>query len=79
MMPTPLHEESNDHRPGWIKIIGVFVVPVIVLIAVVTLLILDPRISTHISNAVEAESAIARNPAPTQSPPPSVTAAVRAK
>jgi hypothetical protein len=78
-MPTTLHEEPKDHRPGWIEIIGVFVIPVIVVIAVVTVLILDPRVSTHISNAVEAEFPIARNPAPVQSPPPSVTAAVKAK
>jgi hypothetical protein len=73
MMPTSPHEEPKNHRHGWIEIM------VIVVIAVVTVLILDPRVSTHISNAVEAEFPIARNPAPVQSPPPSVTAAVKAK
>jgi hypothetical protein len=35
-----VHEEPKDHRPGWIEIIGVFLIPVIVVIAVVTVLIL---------------------------------------
>jgi hypothetical protein len=76
-MPTPLHEEQKDYRPGWIDIIGVFVIPMIVIIALVAVLILDPRAATHISNAIETESGIAQVPAPLQSSPPSVTAAVK--
>jgi hypothetical protein len=78
-MPTPLHEEPKDFRHGWIEIIGVFVVPLIVVIAVVTVLILDPRVATHISSAAEAELGFAQVLAPAQSPSPSVTAAVKAK
>ena len=75
-MPTPLSEELKDYRPGWTDIIGVFVIPVMVVTALVAVLILNPRAATHISNAIEAELGIAQ--APVQSPP-SITAAVRAK
>jgi hypothetical protein len=77
-MPTPLHEEPKDYRPGWIDITGVFVIPVIVVVALVAVLILNPRAATHISNAIEAELGFAQVQPPVQSPP-SVTAAVKAK
>ena len=76
-MPTPLHENPKDYRLGWTGMVGIFVVPVIVVIAVVAMLILDPRAATQISNAVEAELGIPQ--VPVQSPPPTVTAAVKAK
>ena len=78
-MPTSLHENPKDYRVGWSGMVGIFVVPVIVVIAVVAMLILDPRATTQISNAVEAELGIAQVPVPVQSPPPTVTAAVAAK
>jgi hypothetical protein len=78
-MPTPLHENPKDYRLGWTGTVGIFVVPVIVVIAVVAILILDPRAATQISNAVEAELGIPQVPVPVQSPPPTVTAAVKAK
>jgi hypothetical protein len=78
-MPTPLPEKSKDHRPDRMEIIGVFVIPVTVVIALVTVLILDPRAVTHISSVAEAEFGTAQVPAPVQSPPLSVTAAVEAK
>ena len=78
-MPTSLHENPKDYRVGWTGMVGIFVVPVIVVIAVVAMLILDPRAATQISNAVEAELGIAQVPVPVQSPPPTVTAAVAAK
>jgi hypothetical protein len=56
----------------------IFVIPVIVAIAVVATLILDPRAATQISNAVEAEFGTAQAPAPVPSPP-SIVAAVKAK
>jgi hypothetical protein len=78
-MPTSLHENRKDYRLGWTGMVGIFVVPVIVVIAVVAMLVLDPRAATQISNAVEAEVGIAQVPVPAQSPPSSVIAAVRAK
>ena len=50
----------------------------IVVIAVVAMLILDPRAAIQISNAVEAEFGTAQAPAPVQSPP-SIVAAVKPK
>jgi hypothetical protein len=75
-MPTPLDREPKDYRPAWTDIIGVFIIPVMVVTALVATLILNPRAAIHISNAIEAELGIAQ--APVQSPP-SITAAVRAK
>jgi hypothetical protein len=78
-MPTSLHENPKDYRFGWTGIVGIFIVPVIVLIAVVAVLVLNPRAATQISNAVEAELGIAQVPVPVQSSPLTVTAAVKAK
>jgi hypothetical protein len=72
-----LNGELKDYRLGWIGIIGIFVLPVIVVFAVVALLLLHPGAATHISNAVEAEFGIAPVPAPVQSQP--VHAAVKTK
>jgi hypothetical protein len=78
-MPTSLYENPKDYRLGWTGMIAIFVVPVIVVIALVAMLILDPHAATQISNAVEAELGIAQVPVPVQSPPPTVTAAVKVK
>jgi hypothetical protein len=79
-MPTLLPEEPKDYRPGWIDIIGVFVAPVIVVVAVVAVLLLDPRAARHIASAAEAEFGTVQVLAPLQSQsPPSVIAAVKAK
>jgi hypothetical protein len=77
-MPTQLHEDPKDYRLGWIDIIGIFVIPMIVVVAVVTVLILDPRAASSISSVAEAEFGTAQVLAPLQSPH-SVTAAVKAK
>jgi hypothetical protein len=71
-MPTPLNENPKDYR------LGIFFIPAIVVIAMVAILILDPRAVTQISNAVEAEFGTAQAPAPVQ-PSPSVHAAVKVK
>jgi hypothetical protein len=78
-MPTSLHENPKDYRLGWTGIFGVFIVPMIVLIAVAGVLVLDPRAATQISNAVEAELGITQVPASVQSPPPTVTAGIKVK
>ena len=78
-MPTSLPENPKDDRLGWTGMVGTFVIPAIVVIAVVAMLILNPRAATQISNAVEAELGIAQVPVPVKSPPSSVVAAVKAK
>ena len=77
-MPTPLDREPKDYRPAWTDIIGVFIIPVMVVTALVATLILNPRAAIHISNAIEAELGFAQVQPLVQSPP-SVTAAVQAK
>jgi hypothetical protein len=77
-MPTSFNKDPNDYRLGWIGIVGIFVIPAVVVIAMVTILILNPSAVTQISNAVEAEFATAQAPAPVQ-PSPSVHAAVKVK
>ena len=78
-MPTSLPENPKDCRLGLTGMVETFVIPVIAAIAVVAMLILDPRAETQISNAVEAEFGIAQVPVPAQSPPSSVIAAVKTK
>ncbi len=77
-MPTSLPENPKDYRLGRTGKVGIFVIPVIVVIAVAAMLILDPRAATQISNAVAAEVGIVRVPVPVQPPPSSVIAAVKA-
>jgi hypothetical protein len=77
-MPTSLGEEPKDYGLGWIGIVGVFVVPVMVVTALVAVLIMNPRAATHFSNAIETELGFAQVEPPGQSPP-SVTAAFKAK
>ena len=74
-MPTLLREKPKEYRLGWSDIIAVFVIPVIVVTALVAVLILNPRAATHISNAIEAELGITQVAAPVQKPP-SITAEV---
>ena len=76
-MPMPFNEKPKD-RLGWTGAVGIFVIPVMVVITIVAIIILDPRAATQISNAVEAEFSTAQAPAPVQSPP-SVVAVIKAK
>ena len=67
-MPTPSNETPKDGL-GRVGVIGIFVIPMIVVIAVVAMMTLDPRVATHISDAVEAEFGTTLSSASAQPPP----------